>query len=419
MSAIQHATYQAGWSRVPAKRVMREVTHLSTDGSELLLSVSEYYGVAPRAEKVEPSEHLTRADSLEGYKKCQSGDLVMNIMLAWKRALGVTAYDGIVSPAYAVFRFREAALIPRFAHYLLRDDAYVSEFRRLSTGVVDSRLRLYPEVFLAMPLTLPPVAEQERIANFLDEQTARIDALIAAKERLLELLAEHRLSVCERVVDEADHRGRAKLGFHVDLLPGFAFASDEFSRNPDDVPLLRGINVSPGTIRWDEAVYWPRDYDPALQRFYLRADDVVFGMDRPWISSGARVAMVRPEDEGALLLQRVCRLRGGSKLRQRFIYYALASDMFRQSIEVDLTGVSVPHISPEQILRFKVPVLSLEEQDARCAKADIEDERIRELEGQTKELLERLGEYRSSLISAAVTGQLDMGAFAEPARLAA
>jgi type I restriction enzyme, S subunit len=294
----------------------------------------------------------------------------------------------------------------RYLNYVLSGAEYLQQLESMSRG--GTRDRVSRSMLGDVQIRRPPKDIQERIANFLDAQTGRIDALIAEKERLLKLLAEHRMSVCERVVGDAGPRGRAKLGFHADLLPGFAFASEEFSRDPDDVPLLRGINVSPDGVRWDDAVYWRKDFDSSLERFRLQENDVVFGMDRPWIASGTRVAMVSRQDAGALLLQRVCRLRGGSKLRQRFIYYALASDMFRQSIEVELTGVSVPHISPEQILRFKVPVLTLEEQDGRCAIADVEDQRIQELELHTTKLLERLREYRSSLISSAVTGQIDL-----------
>lgn len=332
-------------------------------------------------------------------------------MDAFAGAIGVSDSDGKSTPVYSVCTPQHSEVFTPYYARLLRHMALSGFIESLSKGIRERSTEFRWAELAEVALPVPPRSEQERIANFLDEKTARIDALIAEKERLLELLAEHRLSVCERVVADAGERGRAKLGLFVDLLPGFAFPSDEFSRNPENVPLLRGINVTPGALRWDETVYWRRDYDPSLERFRLQAGDVVFGMDRPWIASGARVAMVRPEDEGALLLQRVCRLRGGERLNQQFIYYALASDMFRQSIEVDLTGVSVPHISPEQILRFKVPVLSVEEQKARCATADIEDQRVRELEGQTRELLERLREYRSSLISAAVTGQLDVGAF--------
>src|SRR5690625_4230217 len=92
------------WNVVRFKQVFEEINQRSKTGEETLLSVSEYYGVKPRADKIEEGEHLSRAESLEGYKVCRPGDLVMNIMLAWKRGLGVSAYHGIVSPAYAVFR---------------------------------------------------------------------------------------------------------------------------------------------------------------------------------------------------------------------------------------------------------------------------------------------------------------------------
>jgi type I restriction enzyme, S subunit len=66
------------------------------------------------------------------------------------------------------------------------------------------------------------------------------------------------------------------------------------------------VNVSPGTIRWDDTVYWPKDMLSGLDRFELAAGDVVLGMDRPWISSGIRVAELTEEDAPSLLLQRVC-----------------------------------------------------------------------------------------------------------------
>jgi len=262
----------------------------------------------------------------------------------------------------------------------------------------------------ATKLLRPSCSEQERIANFLDEQTSRIDALIAEKERLVEVLGHHAQAVVDAVT-VADDRAQAKLGYFVDFLPGYAFPSEEFSRDPGDVPLLRGVNVTPFGVRWDDAVYWPRDYDEALARFVLKPGDVVLGMDRPWISTGARVTLIDDAAAGSLLLQRVCRLRGGPKIQQRFIYYALASDVFRQSVEVEMTGVSVPHLSPEQILRFKVPVLSLDEQAERCGRAERALSGISKLQEHTDNMLTRLREYRSSLISAAVTGRLDISTY--------
>lgn len=309
----------------------------------------------------------------------------------------------------AVFRPDHERLHGGFLHWALQSAEVAAYYSVAATGI--SRYALSINDMAMTPLLIPSMAVQNLIANFLDDKTARIDALIAEKERLLELLAEDRLSISEQVLAEASTGLRAKLGFHVDLLPGFAFPSDEFSRDSGDIPLLRGINVAPACIRWDETVYWPHDYESSLERFRLKQGDVVLGMDRPWISSGARVAMIDEASAGSFLLQRVCRLRGDVRLSQRFLFYALASDAFRQSVEVDLTGVSVPHISPEQVLRFKVPVLTCDEQRVRCNAADDELLKVKHLEAHTSEMLDRLREYRSSLISAAVTGQLNVSKF--------
>src|SRR5690606_11415549 len=97
------AVYPSHWKLKRFKNVFQERAERSSDGSEELMSVSAYYGVKPRAETLDEGDHLSRAESLEGYKICRENDLVMNIMLAWNRGLGFAWQDGIVSPAYSVF----------------------------------------------------------------------------------------------------------------------------------------------------------------------------------------------------------------------------------------------------------------------------------------------------------------------------
>lgn len=188
-----------GWSILRGKYVFYELKERSTTGAETLLSVSEYFGVKPRSENILEGEHLTRAESLEGYKKCYKNDLVMNIMLAWKRGLGVSKFEGIVSPAYSVFRFKENAY-PYYMHNLFRTDLYTGHFKTRSTGVIDSRLRLYPESFFDTDVLLPTYQEQQKIANFLDHETAKIDILIEKQQRLIELLTEKRQAVISHAV---------------------------------------------------------------------------------------------------------------------------------------------------------------------------------------------------------------------------
>lgn len=405
---------------IPLKRLAAvmpsNVDKHSVDG-EQQVSLCNYVDVY-KNERITDALNFMEATATEAQVSrftLQAHDVIVTKDSEEPTDIGIPAYvpsslPGVVCGYHlAVLRPSDERLYGGYLHWALQSAEVKAYYSTAATGI--SRYALGIGDLGMTPIHVPSRTEQVRIANFLDEQTARIDALIAEKERLMVLLSEQRLSIAERVMADSASGTKAKLGFHADFLAGYAFPSDEFSRDESDIPLLRGVNVAPASIRWDDVVYWRRDYDTSLERFRLQAGDVVFGMDRPWISSGARVAMIDADSAGAFLLQRVCRLRGGSKMRQRFLFYALSSDAFRQSIEVDLTGVSVPHISPEQVLGFKVPVLTPEEQDVRCAEADRQTEALQGLATHTDGLLNRLREYRSSLISAAVTGQLDLSTF--------
>lgn len=187
------------WSIERNKNLFYESKVLSSTGEEDLLSVSEYTGVTVKEKDLETGENNSRADSLEGYKICKKGDLVINIMLAWKTGLGVSNYNGIVSPAYCVYS-PKSKVHPFYFHYLFRTDIYTAEFRRHSTGIISSRLRLYSDKFFAIHTVLPPKEEQEKIANYLDEKTSKITKIIAKIKDQINTLKEFRKTLINDVV---------------------------------------------------------------------------------------------------------------------------------------------------------------------------------------------------------------------------
>lgn len=186
------------WEVKRFKSIFTECKDVSTTGTEDLLSVSEYYGIARRTDKMEDGEYETRAESLVGYKLCQKGDLVINIMLAWKRGLGISDYNGIVSPSYAVYRGRR--IIPHYFHYLMRTDKYIAEYKRNSTGIIDSRLRLYTDKFNAIKAIVPPLSEQKQIAAYLDERCAKIDKAVTIIDKQIDALKRLKRSLINEVV---------------------------------------------------------------------------------------------------------------------------------------------------------------------------------------------------------------------------
>lgn len=182
----------ASWETKRTKHIWCETTDISADGSEQLLSVSQKNGIIPRTEQ-------SRSEDLTGYRIVRSGELVSNIMLAWMGALGVSRHDGIVSPAYSVYRLQIGA-DEGFLDYLYRTDAYLAEFARRSSGVVPSRWRLYTEDFGEVLTLLPPLSEQRAIAAFLDEKCGKIDEAVRIKEAQIALLRERRQILIQQAV---------------------------------------------------------------------------------------------------------------------------------------------------------------------------------------------------------------------------
>lgn len=180
------------WEVRKAKYLWRESFATSENGSEELLSVSQYEGVTP-------SKGESRSESLKGYKIVSENDLVINIMLAWLGGLGVSKCNGIVSPAYCIYKMIGDSS-PRFLYYLYKTPLYLAEFARHSTGVVPSRWRMYTDDFGQVLTLLPPQKEQEAIANYLDAATSKIDEAIGQQQKMIELLNERKQIIINNAV---------------------------------------------------------------------------------------------------------------------------------------------------------------------------------------------------------------------------
>lgn len=180
------------WGLRRTKYVWQETDNRSEFGSEQLLSVSQYDGVRE-------AQSDSRSESLKGYKIVKQDELVINIMLAWLGGLGVSKHEGIVSPAYCVYKLQDAQN-PRFLHYLYRTPIYLAEFARHSTGIVPSRWRMYTDDFGEVLTLLPPIEEQDAMVAYLDTATAMIDEAIAQQQKMIDLLNERKQIIINNAV---------------------------------------------------------------------------------------------------------------------------------------------------------------------------------------------------------------------------
>ena len=180
------------WEMVRGKGLFVETNARSTTGEEELLTVSQYTGVTPRSQK---NVNMFEAESLEGYKICKVGDIAANTMWLWAGAIGVSEYEGVISPSYNLYRQSGENYNPKYLDYLLRCTPLVQCYESMSTGIRASRLRLYPQQFLSIKFPVPPMAEQIEIVAYLDKKCAEMDVLIARKTALLEEMESYKKSV--------------------------------------------------------------------------------------------------------------------------------------------------------------------------------------------------------------------------------
>jgi hypothetical protein len=237
-----------------------------------LLSLS--YGNIIRRD-IETSEGLL-PESFETYQLVEPGNIVLRLtdLQNDKRSLrqGLVGERGIITSAYDAVQVADGH-DPRFWAYALLALDLAKYYYSLGGGVRQSiKFSDFPNEWIRAP----DLQVQKAIADFLDRETDRIDQLMEKKRRLIELLSERSLSEIEKAISSDSKQ--SKLGHHIKILPGYAFPSAGFSSNELDTKLLRGANVAPGGIRWDDVVYWPEQATTiGMERFFLNPGDIVRG----------------------------------------------------------------------------------------------------------------------------------------------
>lgn len=159
-----------------------------------LLSLYSGKGVFPTGEEG-TTNRGNHAQTVADYKIVKKNDIVVNIILAWMGSLGISNYNGVVSPAYDVYIPNEEKVVPHYYHYVFRTSGIANECYRYGRGIMMMRWRTYSSEFKRIHVPFPPLEEQQQIADFLDSKCSEIDAIIADKKRQRGILAEYKKSL--------------------------------------------------------------------------------------------------------------------------------------------------------------------------------------------------------------------------------
>lgn len=388
------------WELHRAKANFREVDERSVSGDEELLSVSHKTGVTPRSQK---NVTMFMAESYEGHKTCQPGDIVVNTLWAWMAALGASKHVGIVSPAYGVYRQRAEAFDARFLDYLLRTETYRGEYLRSSRGITTSRLRLYPPDFLNISFVQPPLEEQRLIVRFLDWHGAMTGRLIRAKKGLIGLLNEQKQSIIHRAVTRGlDPNAKLKPS-GVDWLGDVpAHWSIQAIKRLARLQSGEGITAFQIEESGPYPVYGGNGLRGYASRYTHDGEYVLIGRQGALCGNVHLVTSQIFASEHAIV----------AHPRAQFVSRWFAETLRVMNLNQYSIAAAQPGLSVERIEVLKMPVPPVAEQAKLVDLIERETSGLEEVMARVQSEIALIQEFRVRLIADVATGQLDVRAAA-------
>ncbi|MFD3942737.1 restriction endonuclease subunit S [Streptomyces sp. NPDC058579] len=381
---------------------------------EELLSVYRDHGVVKREgrddnfNKAAPDRNI--------YQLIGSGWLVVNRMKAWQGSVGISPYRGIVSGHYICFRPNHHEN-GRFLNWLLRSGIYATEFASLSRGVRPGQVEIDNDLLRVLPVKLPPVDEQRRIADFLDAETGYIDALLDARRRQLDSLKELWVSrLAARVESLITEHGIVRLRRVVrSVEQGWSPQCEDAPAGPDEWAVLKTSSVSSGVFRPMEHKRLPSTLRPDF-RYRILDGDLLMTRGSGSAEHVGVSTVAHTEGRNLLLSDLLYRVRTDLEWSPEFVALMLRSRPVRGFMSLLMRGQSGQTIKlrSEDIKEIHIPSVPVGQQLQIAADLAAEERRIEATRAAIETSSALLSERRQALITAAVTGQLDV-ATARPA----
>lgn len=416
--------FPAHWQVLRIKNIFSEIEDRSTSGNEELLSVSHYTGITLKRDSLEnEDDFISNAETLEGYKRVAKGDLVINIMLAWNGSLGISPFDGITSPAYCVYRTKENNN-PEYFGYLFATNLLKTEFRKKSTGIIDSRLRLYSDKFFSIFSVVPPVEEQNQIVEYIKTQSQKINHFIAKKQQFIALLKEQRQSVINDAVTKGINKNVKLTDSGIKWL-GNIPAHWEVKRiknissviSKGTTPSTMGADtIENGNIRFlkaenlytNEVSLFPEFFidektDQMLFRSRLKENDILLVIAGATIG---RIGIVKKECIPANTNQAVCFIRPDN-IEPEYLLIWMQCSYFYNVLWFNANQSAQPNIAMGKISNFNVAYPPLSEQTQIVNHIKTETATIDTAVAKTEREIELIKEYKEAMIAEAVMGKVN------------
>ncbi|NKL32149.1 restriction endonuclease subunit S [Rhizobium leguminosarum bv. viciae] len=405
------------WKSQRLKLLFEIVKQIANTDSLDVLSVTQK-GI--KIKDIESNEGQLSMDYSK-YQIVHPGDFVMNHMDLLTGYVDESRYHGVTSPDYRAFRLRDQRYCRRFFLYLLQNCYHQRLFFPFGQGSSHlGRWRLPTEAFNEFTFPVPPPEEQTAIASFLDRETTKIDALVEEQKRLIELLRDKRQAVISHAVTKGlnpDARmkdsGIAWLGempdhWNITALKHLGSIRYGIGEPPTyreaGTPLIRATNVHEGRIYDEGVVFVDPDDIPNSKIVWLTEGDIIVVRSGAYTGDSAIV----PPDFGPAIAGFDMVFRPAAA-NPEFLQFTLLST-YVKAAQTDLMRVRAaqPHLNAEELGSCTILLPPPSEQETIAKHLQSVTLGIDKLVGEATAGITLLIERRAALISAAVTGKIDV-----------
>jgi type I restriction enzyme S subunit len=396
------------------------------------LSATQKYGVVPQKlfMELEDQKVALALSGLENFKHVEVGDFVISLR-SFQGGIERSEYSGCVSPAYTVLR-PDDRVVGRFWGYFLKSKGYIEALQTMTDGIRDGKNISYQQ-FGQIGVPVASLAEQTRIAEFLDRETAKIDELVAEQRRLMELLKEKRQAVISHAVtrglnpkaplkpsgiewlgDVPRHWGIISLK-HLVSAPIIDGPHETPTAIPVGIPFVSAEAVSKGFIDFEKIWGYisPNEHERFSKRYKPQRGDILLVK----LGATAGTPAIVETDADFNVWVPLAAIRPKNDMEPRFVFHVLRSDNLQRAFQLNWTYGTQQTLGLRTIENLRVPVPPSDEQKRIVRYIDSIFPAFDTLTAEAQRAIDLLQERRTALISAAVTGQIDIRGLAASSSL--
>lgn len=411
------------WLKKSIRQITSVLSERCGDRDYRLLSVYREYGVIPKDSR--DDNHNKESLNLSNYKVVHIGDLVLNKMKMWQGSLGVSQYEGIVSPAYIICKVLDKDINLDYLHLLLRSARFKSYYNQYSYGIRVGQWDMHYEDFKNLKVYMPPRAEQDQIVRFLDWKVSEINKLIGIRRKEIQELRALKSAVINSAITRGIDANVAMKRTGVYYLPEVP-ASWKVTKLKRICKVGASIN---DLIRehsdQDEVVFLPMEnisedgeIDCSIKQPIAKVktgfssfakNDVVVAKITPCFENGKGACLDKLESDIGYGTTELFNLRAGNNVLPEYLYFITMTKLFRILGEGQMTGSAGQKRVPADFIRdFTIGLPPIDEQQEIVDFIRSEKGRINRLIATKHEQLKALTEFKSSVVSDAVTGKIDV-----------